>query len=208
MIHHRSITIFVLCMIALVSCTPNAPITGTLTPQTPINRLEQGMMDATDLPFGWGIRSTGAPRDLNGATFAWYRDYQGPPRNAMPFVRAGQIIYLYSSEIESRGAYQELVNTNFPPVAVNLWPHPKELAVTLRAEENTIGCMSGSVNDIPHQACRVIARYGALVMKLDGQVFEDRWLTMEQFRHLLERVDAKMEKIREPQADSAPTKEP
>lgn len=103
MIHHRSVTIFVLCMIALVSCTPNAPITGTLTPQTPINRLEQGMMDATDLPFGWGIRSTGAPRDLNGATFAWYRDYQGPPRNAMPFVRAGQIIYLYSSEIESRG---------------------------------------------------------------------------------------------------------
>ncbi|MBK9094793.1 MAG: hypothetical protein WAW03_02210 [Anaerolineae bacterium] len=39
-------------------------------------------------------------------------------------------------------------------------------------------------------------------------VFEDRWLTMAQFRHLLERVDAKMEAIREPQGEATPTPAP
>ncbi|MBK9094675.1 MAG: hypothetical protein IPM84_18280 [Anaerolineae bacterium] len=52
------------------------------------------------------------------------------------------------------------------------------------------------------------ARYGNLLTTLDGQVFKDRWLTMAQFRHLLERVDAKMEAIREPQGEATPTPAP
>ncbi|MBK9094798.1 MAG: hypothetical protein IPM84_18905 [Anaerolineae bacterium] len=47
-----------------------------------------------------------------------------------------------------------------------------------------------------------------MVTRLDGLVFEDRWLTMAQFRHLLERVDAKMEAIREPQGNATPTPAP
>ncbi|MGB3060842.1 MAG: hypothetical protein WBD79_16675 [Anaerolineae bacterium] len=64
------------------------------------------------------------------------------------------------------------------------------------------------INDIPNQSCSFIASYGQLITVIHAQVFEDRWLTMAQFRHLLERVDAKMEAIREPQGDATATSAP
>ncbi|MFZ2618471.1 MAG: hypothetical protein WA077_21005, partial [Anaerolineae bacterium] len=69
-------------------------------------------------------------------------------------------------------------------------------------------CNPGVLNDIPVRTCRVTARYGDLVTTIRAQIFEDRWLTMAQFRHLLERVDAKMEAIREPQGEATPTPAP
>ncbi|MFZ1474257.1 MAG: hypothetical protein WAV79_15150, partial [Anaerolineae bacterium] len=64
------------------------------------------------------------------------------------------------------------------------------------------------INDIPNQSCSFIASYGQLITVIHAQVFEDRWLTMAQFRHLLERVDAKMEALREPQGEATPTPAP
>jgi hypothetical protein len=37
-----------------------------------------------------------------------------------------------------------------------------------------------------------MARYDDVVMTLYANVFEDRWLTMAQFKRLLERVDARV----------------
>ena len=187
---------------------PQGLFVGTTPTETPINRIERGMVDATDLPSGWSLRSTGAPRNSNGAILARYRDYQGPQRSAMPFVRTGQQMYLYSNEIESREAFQKLVTDSIPSEFADKWPRPVELDFTLHASESRIGCSSGLVNNIPHRVCLVIARYDEVVTRLDGLVFEDRWLTMAQFRHLLERVDAKMEAIREPQGNATPTPAP
>jgi len=198
------------CVLQMVtSCaTLRSPLVGTTPTETPINRLERGLMDATDLPFGWSLRSTGAPRNSNGAILARYRDYQGPQGGAMPFVRTGQQMYLYHNETESREAFQKLVTDSIPSEFADKWPRPVELDFRLHASESRIGCSSGLVNNIPHRVCLVIARYNEVVTRLDGLVFEDRWLTMAQFRHLLERVDAKMEAIREPQTDALSTPAP
>lgn len=183
-----------------------APFAGTISTDTPINRLERGLMDATDLPFGWRRESGGVPRDLRGEV-ARYRDYRGPTGSPI-FVRAGQSIALYSTLANSDAAYKETAASEIPATYMDHWLHPTELDISHYADEITIGCLDGVFNGISAKSCRVIARYGLLVTIVNAQVFEDRWLTMAQFRHLLERVDAKMEAIREPQGDTTPTPAP
>ena len=182
------------------------PWAGTIPTETPINRLERGLMDATDLPFGWRRESTGVPRDLRGEV-ARYRDYRGPMGSPI-FVRAGQSNALYSTLTDSEAAYKETAANEIPAAYADHWPHPTELDISHHADEITIGCLDGVLNGISAKSCRVVARYGLLVTIVNAQVFEGRWLTMAQFRHLLERVDAKMEAIREPQGEATPSPAP
>ena len=170
---------------------------GATSTETPINRIERGMLDATDLPFGWRRESTGVPQDLPGGKIARYRDYRGPGSTPI-FVRAGQSIGLYASEAESDAAYQATAKEMIPAGYEDQWPRPPELDFTTHADTIVIGCSVGAFNGIPARTCRIVARYGKLVTTLDGNVFHDRWLTMTEFQHLLERVDAKMAAIREP----------
>ena len=183
-----------------------SPIDVTAT-ETPINRIERGMLDATDLPFGWRLESTGVPQDLTGGIIARYRDYRGSMGTPI-FVRAGQSVALYASEADGDAIYQATVKEMIPVEYEDQWPRPPELDFTTQADAITVGCSAGVFNEIPARTCRVAARYGNLVMTIRSQIFEDRWLTMAQFRHLLERVDAKMEAIREPQGDATPTPAP
>ena len=180
---------------------------GATSTETPINRIERGLLDATDLPFGWRRESTGVPQDLTGSVIARYRDYRGPESTPI-FVRAGQSIALYASEAESDAVYQKAAKEMIPAEYAEKWPHPPELDFTPQADSIVVGCHAGVIDGISARTCVVVARYGKLVTTLDGQVFEDRWLTMTQFRHLLERVDAKMEAIREPQGEATPTPAP
>lgn len=165
------------------------------------------MLDATDLPFGWRRESTGVPQDLTGGIIARYRDYRGPESTPV-FVRAGQSIALYANEAESDAAYQATAKEMIPAGYEDQWPHPPELDFTTHADAIIIGCGAGVFNGIPARTCRVAARYGNLVTTIRGQIFEDHWLTMLQFRRLLERVDAKMAAISEPQGSDAPTPTP
>ena len=52
--------------------------------------------------------------------------------------------------------------------------------------------MTVSADGIPMRSCRVVARYGGLVSTPYANVFEDRWLTMPQFRRLVERFDQRL----------------
>lgn len=67
------------------------------------------------------------------------------------------------------------------------------------ADKMVVACLPLSINDLPTKSCRVVAQYDDMVTILRGAVFEDRWLTMPQFRRLLERVDARMEAARKPE---------
>lgn len=184
-----------------------SPLDSTAT-ETPINRIERGMLDATDLPFGWRRESTGVPQDLTGGIIARYRDYRGPA-NTPIFVRAGQSIALYASETESDAAYRATARKVIPVGHEDQWPRPPELDFTMQADAITVGCNAAGVFDgIPAHSCSIVARYGKLATTIDGQVFDDHWLTMAQFRNLLERVDAKMAAIREPQGSGVPAPTP
>ncbi|MBK7202338.1 hypothetical protein [Candidatus Amarolinea dominans] len=206
---HRGLSLAGLLVVlqTVMACMASqGPLAGTIPTETPINRLERGLMDATDLPFGWRRESTGVPRDLRGEV-ARYRDYRGPTGSPI-FVRAGQSLVLNPMTKDSETAYEEAAATMIPAGYADKWPWPPELDFATHADQIIIGCNPGVLNDIPVRTCRVTARYGDLVTTIRAQVFEDRWLTMAQFRHLLERVDAKMEAIREPQGEATPTPAP
>jgi hypothetical protein len=183
---------------------PSGPLVNSTATETPINLVERGLLDATDLPFGWRRESTGVPQDLTGGVIARYRDYRGPGSTPI-FVRAGQSIALYASETESDAAYQKAAKEMIPAGYEDQWPRPPELDFTTQADAIIIGCSAGVFNGIPARTCRAAARYGNLVTTIRGQIFEDRWLSVLQFRNLLERVDAKMVAIREPQGSDTPT---
>lgn len=191
------LVILLLYLVGPAACiTPLTPSVSSGVPESPINRLERGLMDATDLPSGWSRRSTGVPNETMGSLTARYRDYQGPQREAMIFVRVGQTIYLYRNEAESDAAYKSTLAELIPAAYSDQWPWPPELDIRTHADELVIGCNPLVINDVSATTCRVLARYGDLVTVVRGQVFPDRWLTMAQFRHLLERVDMRMESIR------------
>ncbi len=180
-----------------------SPLVNSTATETPINRVERGLLDATDLPFGWRRESTGVPQDLTDGIIARYRDYRGPESTPI-FVRIGQSIALYQSEEDSKHAYEALKAKVIPAEYRDKWSEPEELRDVLQADESIIGCSEGQIDNIPHRLCGVVARYGSLVTVVRTLVFQDRWLTMAQFRRLLERVDAKMAAIREPGSSASP----
>ncbi len=157
---------------------------------------------------GGGANQLACPKILTGGIVARYRDYRGPANTPL-FVRASQSIALYAGETESDAAYRAAAREMIPVGYEDQWPRPPELDFTTQADAITVGCSDASVFDgIPARTCRVAARYGNLVTTIRGQIFEDLWLTMLQFRNLLERVDAKITVIQEPQASDAPTPTP
>ena len=139
---HRGLSLAGLLVVlqTVMACMASqGPWAGTIPTETPINRLERGLMDATDLPSGWSRQSSGVPNDLKGG-IARYRECQGPPRSAMPFVRAGQSIGLYVDEEISRDAYEEAVAAMIPVGYADKWPWPLELNFTTHADQISIGC--------------------------------------------------------------------
>lgn len=154
-----------------------------------MRRFATGMVDATDLPFGWGDRRSTAAEvpGAIGRNITYYAE--GPGRS---YVNVGQQMMIYPDESAARLAYETIVAESFPAEYADRWLTPPELEFQGRSDQMKIACLSGAINGIPFEGCSVVARYKDMVMDLTANVFENRWLTMEQFRRLVERVDAKM----------------
>ena len=163
-----------------------------------MRRFATGMVDATDLPFGWGDRRSTAAEipGAIGRNITYYAE--GPGRS---YVNVGQQLIIYPDKSAARLAYETIVAEAFPAVYADRWLTPPELEIGGRSDQMKIACLSGSINGMPFKGCRAIAQYSDMVMYLSGNVFEDRWLTMEQFRRLVERVDAKMYRASQLSAD-------
>ena len=154
-----------------------------------MRKFATGMVDATDLPFGWGDRrsTTAEVPGAIGRNITYYAE--GPVRS---YVNVGQKMMIYPDESAARLAYETIVAEAFPAKYTDLWLTPPELEYQGRSDQMKIACRSGLIDGIPFEGCSVVARYKDMVMDLTANVFENRWLTMEQFRRLLERVDSKM----------------
>ena len=152
-------------------------------------RFASGMVDATDLPFGWGDRRSTAAEvpGAIGRNITYYAEGPG-----LSYVNVGQQMMIYPDENAARLAYEAIVAEAFPAAYADRWLTPREMEFVGRSDQMKIACLSGTINGMPFEGCSVVARYKDMVMDLTGNVFEDRWLTMEQFRRLVERVDAKM----------------
>lgn len=64
---------------------------GAVT-DTPISRIERGLLDATDLPLGWRRESTGVPQDLAGGVAKYIQVNHPAFEPMMESTRAGSAL--------------------------------------------------------------------------------------------------------------------
>jgi hypothetical protein len=176
---------FVLCTVALTACWPSDPLA-----QAAIRRHGVDMMDATDLPFGWGHRWSDSIKTPDG--FGQRVTYYGANPRSQPYVNVSQYLVYYRTVAHSQAAYRVAVTEAIPAAYADKWVRPPELDFQGRADEMTIACLPGRMEGIYLRSCSFIARYDDVVMTVYADVFEDRWLTMAQFKRLLKRVDARV----------------
>lgn len=183
--------LIILCLVAsllLSSCIRDA------MPPAVRQQVRLGLIDGADLPFGWGYRS-GGPLDVPGG-YGQGVGFHGANPDKHSFVLVTQRLEIYPDDSASRAAFQTRVDEAIPPDYADVWGQPPELNFQGGADEIKIACMAVQINGISTRSCRVTARYGELVTSLWGNVFEDRWLTMAQFRQLVERLDQHMQAAR------------
>ncbi len=182
-----------LSTVGLTACWPSDPLE-----QAAIRRHGLDTMNATDLPFGWGRPWDDSIKTSDG--FGQRVTYYGANPRSQPYVNVSQRIVYYRTVAQSQAAYQAAVAEAIPAAYADKWVRPPELDIHGRADEMTIACLPGRMEGIYLRSCSFIARYDDAVMILYANVFEDRWLTMAQFRRLLERVDKRMDDGRAPQS--------
>ncbi len=156
--------------------------------QNPIERrFETARIRADDLPFGWrlgGIRK----EDVNGTLAAEFIWYYGTWDSRQTWVNVSQELLLCPDTKSAASAYEQVVVEEFTPD----WFTPSELMWEGHADRMKVACFSGYINGIRHYPCSAVGLYGDMISILRGNVFDDRWLTMADFRAVLEAMDRRV----------------
>ena len=159
--------------------------------QTPLEaRFEALRIKVEDLPSGW---HWGGERieDVPGAEarFLWY---YGPPGESKTWVNISQKIILYPDPQAAANAYDWWVTEYIPPAHKDAWILPPGLEFIGQADQMVVACHPGYINNMHHYACNAIGLYGDTIVVLHGNVFDDRWLTMEDFQAVLKAMDRRI----------------
>lgn len=140
-----------------------------------------------DLPNGWdvgGIRSEDEP----GAEVRYYYYYDTSAQDLM-WVSFSEELALYSTKEAAAQSFEGWNTKNIPPAYADRWETVPELERNDHAEQKKIACLPGKINQTPYSACVVVARYQNVIVVVRGNVFTSQWLTMSDFRSILEAID-------------------
>lgn len=177
----RRILLILGCAVLLAGCIRD-PVPPSVRAQ-----LRLAQMDGTDLPSGWGYRSSKRLEVAGG--YGQIVGFHGADPARYSFVLVSQTLEIFGDIPASRATFASRVERALPPAAAEAWAVPTELRFGSAADESRIACMAVEANGIPMQSCHAVARYGRIVMTVYGNIFQDRWLTMPQFQRLLELLE-------------------
>lgn len=163
----------------------------TLSPDLAL--LFQVEIDPEDLPPGWYWKSTEV-EEVPGGVGRFTRFYHSSARN-LRVVHLSETVLVYPDVAAAQQGYKNQVETYFPPGSKR-WQEMPRLQFPHHAEEAKTACQdlyfreaSGEIYH--HYACTYVARYRRVVIVVLGNVFDDRWLTMPEFREVLIAADRK-----------------
>ncbi len=160
----------------------------TLTPLE--SRFQALQIRLEDLPSGWskgGANVEAVPGAA--ARFLWY---YGPPGKSKTWVNVSEELILYPDAETAANAYGGWVTDNIPPAHVDDWVSPPGLKFSGQADQMIIRCLSAYIEGMHHYACSAIGRYGDVVVVVQGNIFDDRWLTMADYQTVLEAADRRI----------------
>lgn len=169
------------CALILAGCIRDA------VPPSVRAQLRLAQLDGTDLPSGWGYRSSKLLEVAGG--YGQIVGFHGADPARYSFVLVSQTLEIFADIPASRAAFASRVERALPPAAAEAWIVPPELRFGKAADESRIACMAVEADSIPMRSCRAVARYGRIVMTVYGNIFQDRWITMPQFQRLLESLE-------------------
>jgi len=158
----------------------------TLTPLE--TRFQESFIKAEDLPLGWH-------RDRRGI---WTEKVAGAEARSLVFygtwdpdktwVNVGQEIILYPDLEAAASAYEKRLADY-----TESWCTPSNLDFTSHADQVQVLCFTGAtINGVHHHSCDAVGLYGDMLVILGANVFEDRWLTRQDFRAVLEAMDRRI----------------
>ena len=174
------------CICTLVACWAQSRPDNS---EFVLRRFATGMIDATDLPFGWGGRESSSP-DRPGSVGQSISYYGAGP--GVTHVNVRHRLFVYPTEEASAAGYEQAVAESIPPAYSDKWVAPPELQIESQADQFIARCLPAVINDSPAYTCVVIGQYGDMLSELSAGTVRDPWLNMSQFRRVVERVDAKM----------------
>lgn len=150
-------------------------------------RFQDSFIRAEDLPLGWhrdriGIRTKEMP-GTEARSLAFYGTWDSDKT----WIKIRQELILYPSPEAASIAYEKQ-SMDY----TESWVTPPELEFNSQANQMYAVCLPGYINGLHHYTCEAVGLYGDIVAILQGNVFDDRWLTMEDFKAVLEAMDRRI----------------
>jgi len=145
-----SLAIIVVSVLVFAGCSMGSNnFRPTPIPALVLDCFAIGMMNATDLPFGWQYGGSYGSETSDGIRRSVI--YYGAHFDKQPLVNVSQIMWIYASDTLSTSAYKAAVAEAIPQKSANVWVRPSELSFPTHADEISIACHSVQINDIPAQ---------------------------------------------------------
>jgi hypothetical protein len=153
-----------------------------------------------DLPSGWYYDTTGAgigrlDNERQGV-ISRYRTYRGTRDRDLLEVHVSQEIILFPDADQAARSFSAIVEEEVP---TKDWGWPEQVRFESEADQFLLVCLDlrAVLADAEKRHrethwCRSIGRYGAVVSIIWANVFEDKWLTFEDFQNLLTMADTRL----------------
>ncbi len=144
-------------------------------------------------PSGWRLAGkTTYDEEGMPEPYFWFKN--APAEQAGATLSEGFVVY--TTTTLAKQAYPRVRDKYFPPAYAADWQTMSELAIPHHADEMKTACLSEvKFNGDPYLGCRSIAQYQNVIVLVNGIVLPDRWLTLVDFRHMLEAVDRRVASV-------------
>ena len=184
---HWTAFLLILLSVLLIGCANDS--------NDRLERLFDLRLSASDLPAGWQLAHGGRGRldqeregVLSRSVF-----FRGVPERQRADVFVRQELIDYPSANQAADTFADIVRMEIPN---NGWSWPEQVDFPYRTDQIEVACTQDP--DSPGTTwCRSVAQYGNFVSIIYANVFEDRWLTMEDLERLLESIDKRMAAARD-----------
>jgi len=157
-----------------------------LTPDEAL--LEAILLDTADLPAPWSPEDIDTERVSvpNGiGKILWFRQFFD-----RPWINIREEAYVYQSEEAAQQGYENQLS-EYVRFELQGWNAVPAFSFSPHADEIHSSCAEAYINGQHIFSCAVVGRYERIVIVVGGNIFDKRWLTVDQFRQVLITADRK-----------------
>jgi hypothetical protein len=142
------------------------------------------------MPGNWHVGGRTIDHELDtDSPYYWYFNSQ-LPRESKAVL--SERFAVYPTVELARDRFLDWRDRMIPPKYADRWKEFSALEFSSHADEITTACMPDSANSQPFWGCAAIARYQNLIVVIQGNLYEDKWLTFEDYRAVLEAADRRI----------------